>query len=149
MCLVPNLGHAGLAAEAVLVADALTGVDPSRGAYFAGDAGFALADAAAVLADASLAAEARAKVEANLTQWPDDFWIRMHAGDALELLGDREGALAHFEAARQLAVASKSFEDRRDAAERIRAIDGSAARAEKVTVTRQQQRGKKSKARRR
>jgi hypothetical protein len=149
MCLVPNLGHAGLAAEAVLVADALTGVDPSRGAYFAGDAGFALADAAAVLADASLAAEARAKVEANLTQWPDDFWIRMHAGDALELLGDTEGALAHFEAARQLAVASKSFEDRRDAAERIRAIDGSAARAEKVTVTRQQQRGKKSKARRR
>jgi hypothetical protein len=149
MCLVPNLGHVGLAAEAVLVADALTSVDPSRAAFFAGDAGFALADAAAVLSDASLAAEARAKVEANLTQWPDDFWIRMHAGDVLELLGDRAGALAHFEAARQLAVASKSFEDRRDAAERIRAIDGSAARAEKVTVTRQQQRGKKSKSRRR
>ena len=125
MCLVPNLGHAGLAAEAVLVADALTSVDPSRAAFFAGDAGVALADGAAVLADASLAAEARAKVEANRTQWPGDFWIRMHAGDALELLGDRDGALAHFEAARQLAVASKSFQDRRDAAERIRAIDGS------------------------
>jgi hypothetical protein len=149
MCLVPNLGHVGLAAEAVLVADALTSVDPSREAFFAGDAGFALADAAAALADPSLAAEARAKVEANLTRWPDDFWIRMHAGDALELLGDREGALAHFETARQLAVASKSFEDRRTVAERIRAIDGSAARAEKVTVMRQQQRGKKSKSTRR
>jgi hypothetical protein len=149
MCLVPNLGHAGLAAEAVLVADALTSVDPSREAFFAGDAGFALADAAAVLADASLAAEARAKVEANLARWPGDFWIRMHAGDALELLGDRAGALAHFKAAQQLAVASKSFEDRRDATERIRAIDGSAARAAKVTVVRQQQRGKKSKSRRR
>jgi hypothetical protein len=136
MCLVPNLGHAGLAAEIVLVADALTGVDPSRGAFFAGDAGVALADAGAVLADASQAAEARAKVEANLTRWPDDFWIRMHAGDALELLGDSDGALAHFEAAQQMAVASKSFQERRDAAERIRAIDGSGAQAEKVTVTR-------------
>jgi hypothetical protein len=147
MCLVSNLGHVGLAAEAVLVADALTSVDPSREAFFAGDASVALADAAAVLADASLAAEARAKVEANLTRWPGAFWIRMHAGDALELLGDRDGALAHFEAAQQMAVAAKSFEDRRDAAERIRAIDG--ARAAKVTVTRQQQRGKKSKSRRR
>jgi hypothetical protein len=70
MCLVLNLGLAGLAAEAVLVADALTSVDPSRAAVFAGDTGFALADAAAVLADASLAVQARAKVEANLTQWP-------------------------------------------------------------------------------
>jgi len=149
MCLVSNLGHAGLAAEAVLVADTLTSVDPSREAFFAGDASFALADAAAVLADASLAAEARARVEANLTRWPGDFWIRMHAGDALELLGDRDGALAHFEAAQQMAVASKSFEDRRDAAERIRAIDGSDARMAKVTVVRQQRREKKSKSRRR
>jgi hypothetical protein len=108
-----------------------------------------LADAAAVLADAGLAAQARARVEANLTRWPGDFWIRMHAGDALELLGDRAGALAHFEAARQLAAASKSFQDRRDAAERISAVDGSGTRAAKVTVIRQQQRGKKSKPRRR
>jgi hypothetical protein len=146
MCLVPNLGHVGLAAEAVLVADALTGVDPSRAAFFAGDAGFALADAAAVLADESLAAEARAKVETNLTRWPGDFWIRMHAGDALKLLGDGTGALAHFEAARQMA---KSFQERRDAGERIRASNGSAARVEKVKVVRQQQRGKKSKSTRR
>jgi hypothetical protein len=48
-----------------------------------------------------------------------------------------------------MAVASKSFQGRRDAAERIRAVDGSAARSAKVTVTRQQQRGKKSKTRRR
>jgi hypothetical protein len=41
---------------------------------------------------------------ANLTQWPGGFWIRMRAGDALELLGDRAGALAHFEAAQQLAT---------------------------------------------
>jgi hypothetical protein len=149
MCLVPNLGHVGLATEAVLVADALTSVDPSREAFFAGDAGFALADAAAVLADANLAAEARAKVEANLTRWPGDFWVRMHAGDALELLGDRAGAMAHFEAAQQMAVASKSFEDRRNAAERIRSIGGSDALLAKVTVTRHQQRGKKSKSRRR
>jgi hypothetical protein len=57
-------------------------------------------------------------------------------------------ALAHFEAAQQLAAASKSFQERRDAAERIRAIDGSGTRAAKVTVIRQQ-RGKKSKPRRR
>lgn len=79
---------------------------------------------------------------------PDDASICLRAGDALELLGDREEALAYFEQAQQMAVASKDFRSRRDAAERIRRITNG-AQSPQPTVERHQHRGKKSRSARR
>jgi hypothetical protein len=113
--LVMDLGRAGLGAEAAAVSDALGRVAPDLRAFLDGDL-------AVALATAGLAGETRACVEANLARWPDDFWIRLHAGDALAILGDRDGAVAHFEAALAMAVESGDFTDRRFAVERLKRI---------------------------
>jgi tetratricopeptide (TPR) repeat protein len=102
LSLVRQLGQAGLGAEAVTAAEALTKIAPSRAAVFA-------ADTALALAEAGLADEARAKAADNLARWPEDFGVRLAAGDALDLLGDRDGALAHFESAQEMA---RGFKDR-------------------------------------
>src|SRR5262249_34323754 len=111
--LILDLGRAGLPAEAEMVGEALAKVDPGLRSFLDGDI-------AVVLAEAGLAEQARARVEANLTRWPDDLWIRMHAGDALAALGDRDAAAAHFQAALDIADESDDFEARSDAAERLR-----------------------------
>jgi hypothetical protein len=90
--LVADLGRAGLGAEAVRVGDALARVDPESRAFYDGSV-------AVALAAAGLAEQAKARIDANLTRWPDDLWIRIHAGDALLALGDLEGAKAHSETA--------------------------------------------------
>jgi tetratricopeptide (TPR) repeat protein len=114
--LVAHLGSAGLAAEAERVGEALAKVDPDLQSLLDGDIAIALAEA-------GMAEQARARVEANLARWPDDFWIRMHAGDALAALGDRDAAVAHFEAAVDMADESDDFEARSDATERLRQIN--------------------------
>jgi len=114
--LVLDLGRAGLGAEAVMVGDALARVDPDLRAFLDGDV-------AVALAQAGLAEQARARVESNLARWPADFWIRVHAGDALAVLGDLDGAAAHFDAALTMAEESDDFEARADAVERLRQID--------------------------
>jgi hypothetical protein len=134
LSLVRQLGQAGLGAEAVTAADALMKIAPSRAAVFA-------ADTAVALAEAGLAGEARAKLEANLAQWPEDFRVRLSAGDALDLLGDRDGAFVHFEAAQEMA---RGFKDRRDAAERIRRLTRPEA-GPAPAVVRNQRTTKKSK----
>lgn len=68
---------------------------------------------------AGLTEEARARVESNLLRWPDDFWIRLHAGDALAQLGDVGGAVAHFEVALTMADETDDFEARPYAMERL------------------------------
>ncbi len=110
--LVLDLGRAGLGAEAALVSQALAQVDPDRRAYFDGDTAIALADA-------GLADEARVQIEANLTRWPDDFWTRVNAGDALATLGDLDGAEAHFHAALSLAEQADDFKARYQAVDRL------------------------------
>jgi len=110
--LVLDLGRAGLGTEAVRVGDALTQVDPGSRDVFD-------ADVAIALAEAGLAEQARERVAANLTRWPDDFWVRVHAGDALAALGDLDGAGAHFEAALNMADESDDFEARADAVDRL------------------------------
>jgi hypothetical protein len=72
--LVLDLGRAGLGAQAVAVADALTRVDPDLQAMLDGDV-------AVALAQAGLTDQARARIESNLARWPHDVWIRIHAGD--------------------------------------------------------------------
>jgi hypothetical protein len=114
--LVLDLGRAGLGAEAAAVGDALATVDPELRSMLDGDV-------AVALAQAGLAEQALTKIEDNLTRWPDDFWIRVHAGDALLVLGDRERAAAHFRAAVDLAEETDGFAARSDAIERLRRLE--------------------------
>jgi len=113
--LVLDLGRAGLGAEAAMVGDALAQVDPDNRVCYDGDV-------AVALAEAGLAEEARVRIEANLTRWPGDFWIRVHAGDALAALGDLDGAAAHFDTALSMAEQADDFEARYDAIHRLRQI---------------------------
>ena len=101
--LVLDLGRAGLAAEAAQAADALTRIDPDNEPTHAADLGCALAEAGD-------AAAAQVRIEANLARWPDQPWVRVHAGDALQELGDAHGAEAHFLAALAMADAADDFE---------------------------------------
>jgi hypothetical protein len=103
--LILDLGRAGLGEQAARVGDALTSVDPQRQAFYA--------DAVAVaLARAGMADQARARVAENLALWPDDVWVRVHAGDALAALDDLDAATAHFEAARDLASSLRDTDAR-------------------------------------
>jgi hypothetical protein len=113
--LVADLGRAGLGVEAARVGDALARVDPESRSFYDGSV-------AVALAEAGLAERAKARIEANLTRWPDDFWIRVHTGDALVALGDLDGAKAHFETAVGIAEDADDFEVRYDAVRRLRKI---------------------------
>jgi tetratricopeptide (TPR) repeat protein len=110
--LVLDLGRAGLAAEAAAAADALIRIDPDNESTYAADLGWALADAGDSPA-------AQARIEANLARWPDEPWVRVHAGDALQELGDADGAEAHFLAALAMADAADDVELRCDVFDRL------------------------------
>jgi len=113
--LVLDLGRAGLGAQAVAVADALTRVDPDLQAMLD-------ADVAVALAQSELSDQARARIESNLARWPDDVWIRIHAGDALAALDDLDGAAAHFDAAVTMAEDADDLDARSTAIQRLRRI---------------------------
>ena len=110
--LVLDLGRAGLAAEAVGAADALIRIDPDNESTYAADLGCALAEAGD-------RPSAQACIEANLARWPDEPWVRVHAGDALQELGDADGAEAHFLAALAIADEDDDFELRSDVFDRL------------------------------
>ena len=110
--LVLDLGRAGLAAEAVGAADALIRIDPDNESTYAADLGCALAEAGDPAA-------AQARIEANVARWPDEPWVRVHAGDALQELGDADGAEAHFLAALAIADEADDFELRSDVFDRL------------------------------
>ncbi len=110
--LIRDLGRAGQGTEAVMLSEALAVVDPARHGLFAGEA-------AAALAEAGLADDARAKIAENVECWPDDIRIRILAGDALAHLGDNDAALAHLQAALPLAQQAKDYKAIRDLSTRI------------------------------
>jgi tetratricopeptide (TPR) repeat protein len=110
--LVLDLGRVGLAAEAAGAADALIRIDPDNESTYAADLGCALAEAG----DSSAA---RARIEANLARWPDEPWVRVHAGDAGQELGDADAAQAHFLAALEMADDADDFELRSDVFDRL------------------------------
>jgi hypothetical protein len=139
--LVTDLGRAGLGAEAARVGDALARVDPDNRTLYEGDV-------AVALAEAGLAEETRVRVEANLTRWPDDLWIRIHAGDALLALGDLDGAKAHFETAVGIAEDADDMDGRYDAARRLRQIGRRTAQGDHPRGQRRQPKRKVSKSRR-
>jgi predicted negative regulator of RcsB-dependent stress response len=94
------------------VAEALGRVEPELRAVID-------ADLAIALAQAGHGDDARAQIAANLAAWADDFWVRVNAGDALEALGDLDGARSHFEAARAMAGRPADFIERAAAANRL------------------------------
>ena len=114
--LVLDLGHAGLGAEAAAVGEALAAVEPGLRSVLDGDV-------AVALAQAGLAEQALTKIADNLARWPGDFWVRVHAGDALLVLGDREQAAAHFRAAVDLAEETGDVPARSEAVERLRRLE--------------------------
>lgn len=143
MNLVLDLGRAGLGTEAVMVGEALGRVDPEQRATFD-------ADVAVALAEAGLAEQAQARVAANVARWPGDFWIRVHAGDALARLGDREGAAGHFSAAAEMADDADDFTGRSDAMARLMRLRRSSAQdTPGQPMVRRQQRKARSRAQRR
>jgi hypothetical protein len=113
--LVLDLGRAGLGAEAAMVGDALVRVDPDSRAFYDGEV-------AVALAKAGLAEQAHARIETNLTRWPDDVSIRVHAGDALAALGDLDGAKIYFDTALSMAERTDDVEGRYDAIRRFKQI---------------------------
>lgn len=114
--LVLALGQAGMAAEAAEAAGALIRIDPDNEVNYAADLGCALAEAGE-------GPGARAQIEANLARWPDDPWVRIHAGDALAELGDVDGAEAHFLVALEMAESADDFPLRADVFQRLAEID--------------------------
>ena len=141
--LILDLGRAGLPAEAKSVAEALGRIEPKLQPVLD-------ADLAVALAQAGRGDDARAQIAANLQAWADDFWVRVHAGDALEFLGDSDGARAHFEAARAMADHPADFEERAAAAGRLLQL----SRKERLAgggpkIQRVQRAGKASRSKRR
>jgi tetratricopeptide (TPR) repeat protein len=124
-----------------MVGDALVRVDPDQQA-------FVYADVAVALAEAGLAEQARALIESNLVRWPDEFSVRVHAGDALALLGDLVGAKAHFEAALDLADLADDFEAQAEAIDRLRRIGEHSHSQLQRTRQRRRQAGRRSPTRR-
>jgi hypothetical protein len=110
--LVYDLGHAGLGAEAVQVGDALVRVDPDNESTYAADVAYALAHAGDETG-------ARSRVQDSLVRWPGELWVRIHAGDTLEVLGDADGAAAHLLVALEMADEDDDFEARSDIYERL------------------------------
>jgi hypothetical protein len=139
--LVADLGRAGLGDEAARVGDALARVDPDNRSMYDGDV-------AVALAESGLAEQATARIEANLTRWPDDFWIRVHAGDALLALGDLDGAKAHFETAVGIAEDADDLEGRYDAVRRLRKLSRRTSHDDHPRGQRRQPKRKLSKSQR-
>jgi hypothetical protein len=109
---IRDLGRAAQRTEAVMLSEALAHVDPARSAFFGGQAALALAEA-------GLAGDAQVKIAEHVERWPDDVQTRMLAGDALALLGDAEGALAHYQAALPLAQQTKDYQATRELSVKI------------------------------
>ena len=110
--MVLDLGRVGLGELAAEVGAALATVDVANASVYAADVGVALAEAG--LGEAALE-----KIADNLAAWPDDFWVRVHAGDALVELDDFDGAEVHFVAALEMADDADGFQSLSDANERL------------------------------
>jgi tetratricopeptide (TPR) repeat protein len=95
--------------EAIRLADVLSQVDPDRAANYQGDLPFALINA-------GRREQALAHIQANLARFPDDVWIRAHAGDVYTELGEDAGALEFYISALKAAIDPCDWDAFRDRA---------------------------------
>jgi len=109
------LGHAGLGTEAAAVGDALIRVDPAEQTLYD-------ADIAVALAEAGQDEHARQRIAAMLSRWPDELWVRVHAGDALQALDDDDGAEVHFLAALEMTERAHDRDSRGIVADRLTSL---------------------------
>ena len=98
------LARREMTVEAVQVADAFAELDLEHDSAYA-------ADASVMLAEAGYADEARARVHANLSAFPQDIWTHVHAGDVHRSLDDPEQAEQAFRRAVALAQAHGDQQD--------------------------------------
>jgi len=142
--LVLDLGRAGLGAAAVRVGEALATTDPESRPVIE-------ADLAVALAHAGLTDDARTRVELNVSRWPDDFPVRLQAGEALAVIGDLDGAAAQFEAALGVASQANDFVARAEAMDQIRKLERRRSResGRSPGAQRRQQPSKPSRSKRR
>ena len=78
-----------------------------------------LGDRAIILAEAGRREEALRQVDANLTQFPDDVWVRIKAGDVYKRLGDMGTAEAVYRDALAMTDEFGRSYDREGAVERL------------------------------
>jgi FAD/FMN-containing dehydrogenase len=106
------LAAGGLVDQAVAVGDALAELDQDNSAMFAGDV-------AVILAEAGRRQEALARVEQNLSRFPDDVWTHIHAGDVHLALTDHASAERAFRDAITVARSQGDASGIADANERL------------------------------
>ena len=106
------LAAGGLVDQAVAVGDALAELDQDNSAMFA-------SDVAVILAEAGRRQQALARVEQNLSRFPDDVWTHVHAGDVHLALSDPVRAEQAFRDALAMARAREDPQGIADANERL------------------------------
>jgi tetratricopeptide (TPR) repeat protein len=100
-----------------MVGEALGRVDPDQQDVFE-------ADVAVALAEAGQADQARERVAAIIARWPDHFWVKVNAGDALAELGDAAAAEVQYRAAVDIADAKNDLVGQSEAKQRIADLHG-------------------------
>jgi tetratricopeptide (TPR) repeat protein len=111
------LAAGGLLDQAVAVGDALAELDQDNSAMFA-------SDVAMILAEAGRGQQALARVEQNLSQFPDDVWTHIHAGDVHLALTDEASAERAFRDAITVARSQGDASGIADANERLARLLG-------------------------
>ena len=106
------LAAGGLVDQAVAVGDALAELDQDNSAMFA-------SDVAVILAEAGRRQQALARVEQNLSKFPDDVWTHIHAGDVHLALTDHASAERAFRDAITVARSQGDASGIADANERL------------------------------
>jgi FAD/FMN-containing dehydrogenase len=126
------LAAGGLLDQAVAVGDALAELDQDNSAMFA-------SDVAVILAEAGRRQQALARVERNLSRFPDDVWTHIHAGDVQLALSDEASAERAFRDAITVARSQGDASGIADANERLgRLLDDQPGREQEATAAREE-----------
>jgi len=126
------LAAGGLVDQAVAVGDALAELDQDNSAMFA-------SDVAVILAESGRRQQALARVEQNLSRFPDDVWTHIHAGDVHLALTDHASAERAFRDAITVARSHGDASGIADANERLgRLLQGQPGREQQASAAQEE-----------